>query len=595
MDDINAAMNKKSIILKYNSTGGLRFLRFNLPQAKDVQGIKTGYVGAPYTGMQMPAMQQQIPMMQQQLSHSFQMVDTGAFIHMAEIQTEKKSITEDEETDKTISMKYPLVPNAPKQGETVFAYAVINFDPKTNEIVYNVVEPALDAAKQKLLDEIKEYIQEKIDINFAQIRKKETIDYLIKFFDTSVKNFRFKMNSEEEKVLKYYIIRDFIGLEKLEPLMNDKNIEDISCDGTNIPIYVYHRDPRLGSIKTNIMFNSKDELDSFVNKISERCGKTISVAKPLLDGTLPDGSRIQATLGSDIARRGSNFTIRMFTEEPITPVDIINFGTADLKSMAYFWTLVEHGFSILVSGGTATGKTSMLNALSLFIKPQMKIVSIEDTAELRLPHPHWVPEVARTPIAEEGKVDMFELLKESLRQRPDYIIVGEVRGKEAYVLFQQMAVGHAGLSTIHAENFPKLFDRLISPPISLPPNLIQNLDVIVFLQMVRKGRKYHRRISSVVEVIGYDAYSKSPVVNEIMKWDPKDDSIKTVNKSYMMKKISDMTSMKAKDLNDDLMKKANVLKWLIKHNITDYKKIGSVINLFYTSPDFLLGKIGGEA
>jgi flagellar protein FlaI len=394
--------------------------------------------------------------------------------------------------------------------------------------------------------------------------------------------------------LKYYVIRDFIGLEKIESFMNDKFIEDISCDGINIPIYVYHRNPRLGSIKTNVIFSSGDELDSFVNKISERCGKTISVAKPLLDGTLPDGSRVQATLGSDIARQGSNFTIRMFTEKPLTPIDIINFNTADLKSMAYFWLLVEHGFSILVSGGTATGKTSLLNVLSLFIKPQMKIVSIEDTAELRLSHPHWVPEVARTPISEEGKVDMFELLRESLRQRPDYIIVGEVRGKEAYVLFQQMAVGHAGLSTMHAENFTKLIDRLVSPPINLPANLIQNLDLIIFMKRVRKGRKYHRRINSIIEVVGYDAETKNPIINEIMTWDPKDDKIKIINKSYLLKKIADMTNMTESEVHEDITHKANVLKWVREHNITDYRKISSIINLYYTSPDFLLGKIEEE-
>jgi len=404
--------------------------------------------------------------------------------------------------------------------------------------------------------------------------------------------FKVKERGVKRDVYKYYILRDFIGLGKIEPFMQDKQIEDISCDGVNIPIYVYHRDPKLGTLRTNVKFSSQDELDSFVNKLSERCGKTISVSRPLLDGSLPDGSRVQSTLGSDIARHGSNFTIRMFTEKPLTPVDMINFGTCDLKMMAYYWFLVENGFSILVSGGTASGKTSLLNVLSLFIKPQMKIVSIEDTAELRLPHAHWIPEVARTPIAEEGKVDMFELLRESLRQRPDYIIVGEVRGKEAYVLFQQMATGHPGLSTIHAENFQKLMDRLISPPISLPPSLIQNLDAILFVKRVKQGRRYVRKIFSSAEVLGYDSKNGVPLVNDVFKWDGSTDKFKITNKSGLMKKVTDTTGLSAANIQEEIRKRAAILEWLLNQKITDYRKVGSVINLFYMSPDFLLERIG---
>lgn len=603
MNDVGTKTDKKHILLKYKSLSGKKFLRFNVLPKKKEPEIQTGYFGIPFFGPSYPQreqVQQEFRQPMQHMPQEFklsvphepQRFFTGAGIQIPDIKTEVAEAPDDTE-DKSVNIKYPLIPQRPKKGEKILSYAHLVYSPKTNEIIYNVIEPGLDEENEKILKEIKEYIQEKLDINFAQIRKKEAINYLIQFFEKSLKYFRFKISEDSREILKYYILRDFIGLEKIEPLMNDRNIEDISCDGFNIPLYVYHRDPKIGSVKTNIIFHTRDELDSFVNKISERCGKTISVTKPLLDGTLPDGSRVQATLGTDIARQGSNFTIRMFTEDPLTPVDLIKNNTTDLKSMAYFWTLVENGFSILISGGTATGKTSLLNVISLFIKPQMKIVSIEDTAELRLSHPHWVPEVARTAISEEGKVDMFELLKESLRQRPDYIIVGEVRGKEAYVLFQQMAVGHAGLSTIHAENFPKLIDRLVSPPISLPANLIQNLDLIVFLKRVRRGRRYQRRIESVIEVLGFDTNTREPVINEIMRWDSKTDTIKVVNRSYLMKKIADSTNRTEKDLKDDINNKSNVLGWLRKHNIIDYRKISSVINLYYTSPEFLLGKIEG--
>jgi flagellar protein FlaI len=575
----------KPIFLRYKSAGGTKLIKIN-PKQDVPKAMQTGYIGVPgAVNVNFPA----FPAMSANERKISELIYNPAD-DIAIPNIERKKPDDVESADRT-SFKYPLIPQNPKTGERVFSYTNIILDPRTKEFVYNVIEPEIDEKTEKILEEIKEYIEEKIDINFAQVRKKDAIDYLEKIFDNAIKYFKIKANAD---ILKYYVMRDFMGLDKIEPFMQDKLIEDISCDGVGIPIYVYHRDPRIGSVKTNIMFKTRDELDSFVNKLSERCGKNISVAKPLLDGTLPDGSRVQSTLESDIARHGSNFTIRMFTEDPLTPPDLIKFGTCDMKTMAYLWFVVEHGFSILISGGTATGKTSLLNVLSLFIKPQMKIVSIEDTAELRLPHSHWIPEVARTPISEEGKVDMFELLRESLRQRPDYIIVGEVRGREAYVLFQQMAVGHSGLSTIHAENFSKLIDRLTSPPISLPANLIENLDLIIFVKRVRRGNRYQRRVNSIIEIVGYDLDNKVPIINKVIDWNPKDDKFVIKNKSYLLKKISDLTGMDKRAIAKDIENRVNILDWICKRKIKDYRTVSSIINMYYTSPDFLLGKIEGE-
>jgi flagellar protein FlaI len=487
-----------------------------------------------------------------------------------------------------VDTKYPLI----VENGKVFASAHIYWDRNKNELLYEVFEPRLDEHSKKALELIKKYIQEKIDINFTQIRRQDASDYINKMVDRTFDFLKLKFDEATKTKIKYYIMRDFIGLEMIEPLLRDKQIEDISCDGVGIPVYVYHRDPRFNSIRTNIVFNDKAELDSFVAKIAERCEKTISVAKPLLDGTLPDGSRVQATLSSDIAIHGSNFTIRMFTETPMTPVDIIKYDTCDLRMMAYFWLLIENGASILVSGGTATGKTSFLNVLSLFIKPQMKIISIEDTAELRLPHPHWISEVARTPISEEGKVDMFELLRESLRQRPDHIVVGEVRGREAYVLFQQIATGHPGLSTIHADNFSKLIDRLTTPPISLPPSLVENVDLIIFLKRIRQGNRYIRKVSEAVEVVGFDKSTNSPLINEIFKWSAMKDEFHAHNKSVFLKKIANSLGITDAEIVEELEKRARVIKWMVNQNITDYKKIGLVLNMFYTAPETLFNRIG---
>ncbi len=494
---------------------------------------------------------------------------------------------------RTVDAKYPLTPRHPKKNERVFSYAHIYWDFKINQLVYDIIEPKLTVEEQKNINEIKEFIQEKLDINFATVRKKEAIDYIKKIFDDAISYFRITDKSKRDVYI-YYIVRDFIGLSAIDPLINDDQLEDISCDGVGIPIYIYHRNPKFGSLRTNIFFKSKDELDSFVMKISERCGKNISVAKPLLDGTLPDGSRVQATLGSDIARLGSNFTIRKFTEDPLTPVDLIEFGTMDLKTTAFLWMCVDYGASIMISGGTATGKTSMLNVLSLFIRPQLKIISIEDTAELRLPHPHWIPEVARAPIETKGEIDMYELLRESLRQRPDYIIVGEVRGREAYVLFQQMSIGHPSMSTVHAENLAKLFDRLTTAPISLPPNLLQNLDIIVFLKRIRRGNRVFRRISEVEEVTGFDKKEGSPISNTIFEWNPEKDVFDIKSKSALLKKISIVMDMSEAEIKDEIEKRAMILRWMVQRNIKDYRQIGKVINMYYASPEYVIQRLGAE-
>lgn len=586
-------MNKRQVSLTVRTAAGRKRLRLKIATGKQEEVIKRGYI--------VPELVARIKgdgagIGEAAEGHEEEKEPEGVAIPDIATEIEELKAREPEDIRKEVEeirrtdVRYPLV----QHEGTVFAYARISFDQKLNELIYEVIEPKLNEKSLRVLAEIKDYIQEKVDIDFSQLRKTDALGHITPLFDKALNHFRAKFSDDARKVLRYYIFRDFVGLERLEPLLNDKQIEDISCDGVGISIFVYHRNSKFGSMRTNVVFENREELDSFVAKVAERCGRTISVAYPLLDGTLPDGSRVQATLASDIARRGSNFTLRMFTEEPMTPADTIRYGTCDLKIMSYLWLLIEHGSSMLVSGGTATGKTSLLNVLSMFIKPQMKIVSIEDTAELRLPHAHWVPEVARTPIAEEGKVDMFELLRESLRQRPDYIIVGEVRGREAYVLFQQMAVGHPGLSTIHAENFPKLVDRLTSPPIDLPGNLLQNLDVVMFPKRVKKENKFIRRVSTVVEVVGYSRRTKMPKFREIFRWEPKTDTFRTINASVQLRKVADAAGLTDKEVQNEMKKRAKVIEWMIKKNLTDYRQIGAVINMFYTYPEYLIEKITAE-
>jgi flagellar protein FlaI len=500
--------------------------------------------------------------------------------------------------EKNISLNYPLIPQKPAKDETVFAYAKIFWDEKANHYVYQVVEPELTDKLKKIMGKIKELLEQRLDVDFSKLKKLEASDYLKNEVEEILKYFKFITNDEEKKVLKYYIERDFMGLGKLEPIMRDDDIEDVSCDGIGIPIFVFHRNPEIGSVATNISFDNGEDLDSFINRLAQLSGKSLSINQPLMEGMLPDGSRLQLTLATDIARRGSNFSIRKFTAEPLTPTHILNFGTTDVKTLAYLWFVIDKGMSVLVSGGTASGKTTFLNVLSLFIRPEKKIISIEDTGELRLPHSHWVPSVARTAVSEEktgGEIDLFDLLKMSLRQRPDYTIVGEVRGQEAFILFQQMATGHPSLATIHAENLPKLMDRLTTPPISLQPSLINSVDLIVFLSRMNYKNRFVRKLTEVIEIVGFDRQTNLPETNTVYKWNPLADKFEIVNNSVLLKKISELTGEKEAEIKREIESRMIVLSWLEKHQVKNYLDVYKVFSLFYRDPQRVLSMIEGEA
>lgn len=504
---------------------------------------------------------------------------------------------EDEENVTDVDVHYPLIPEDPDPGDMVYAWAHITWHEDEGELVYRVIEPEMKPETERILSEIRQILERTFEINFSEIQRNEAEQYLSDKIDMIVDKYNISLSGDQREVIRYYAYRDLAGLGKLQPLMNDTEVEDISCDGTDIPVYVYHRNPKFGSIKTNLMWEEDDELDSFVMKLAQRAGRSISVSSPLLDGALPDGSRVQATLATDIARKGSNFTIRRFTEEPLTPVHMMDFDTENAQMLSYLWTLVENGKSTLVSGTTGAGKTSQLNALSLFIRPEKKIVSIEDTPELRLPHDHWVPEVARSGFGssadEGGEVSMDDLLKESLRQRPEYIIVGEVRGEEAYILFQQMATGHTGLSTIHADSIDMLMDRLTTKPIDLSPSLIETLDCIMLIARIRYNDSYIRRIKGLYEVRGYDS-NIGIDVNKVFGWDPEDDEYIVENDSLILKDIVNQSNMTETEMQRELMNRQEVMSWMHDEGIKNYKKVGDIISRYYSDPDSVLEKATGE-
>jgi len=506
---------------------------------------------------------------------------------------------EEVEETKDFKTSYPLIPLKPSKNQPVFAYTQIGWNDKKASYEYKLIEPKLTPSLKKIFIKVKNLLEEKLNVDLSKLKATEAKGYLHKQAHQILDYFEIKVSDTERKIINFYIDRDLLGLGNIEALMRDPEIEDISCDGIGIPIYVFHRNPVLGSIPTNIVFEKGEELDSYLIRLAQLCGQSISVIDPLLGGTLPDGSRIQGTLSTDIARRGSNFTIRKFTKIPFTPTHLLRFETIDIRTLAYLWYLVDSGSSVLVSGGTATGKTVLLNILSLFIRPEKKIVSIEDTAELKLPHPHWVPHVARVPMATEagrlrGEVDLFDLLKESLRQRPDYIIVGEVRGKEAYVLFQQMATGHPSLATVHAETVEKLVNRLTTPPVSLPPSLLESLDLILFLINMRYRGKYVRKVKSVHEVTGFDLKTKKLKASKVFEWSAATNKIEVKNKSHALWKVMNKSGLKEENVIEELKRRMAILNWMNEQNIIDYRDVSHVIDLYYDFPEQVMNIISGE-
>ena len=478
-----------------------------------------------------------------------------------------------------VDVKYPLL-------EPV-ASARIKWSPYEKKLIYELNEPKLDDKDKKLIKKLESDISEVIEIKLLALKGAKSVTYLERKLQNVLEDNGITLDKHRYKRVFYFILRDFIGLNEIEPLMHDPYIEDIGCSGLDSPIFVVHK--RYGSIETNISYNDFEYLSNFVVKMAERCGRYISYATPLLDGSLPDGSRIQASLAKDVTTKGPAFSIRKFRKNPFSPVDIINLNTLNENMMAYLWLLIEYNASFLICGGVSTGKTTMLNVLTMFIPPEDKIISIEDTREINLPHENWIPSVARTGfgVPEEGgkrygEVDLFDLLKESFRQNPDYVIVGEVRGKEAYVMFQGIASGHSSIGTIHAGSLEDVVKRLEMPPIELSPSLIESLDVIIVLTNVKEHGKQYRRVKEIVEVQSIDPRTGRAHTIEVFGWIPSSDQFKdNVVGSEMVRKISFQEGLSYPKVLEEIDSRKRFLLWLKKHNIVQFGEVCRLINLYY--------------
>ncbi|MFQ6012980.1 MAG: type II/IV secretion system ATPase subunit [Thermoplasmata archaeon] len=480
-----------------------------------------------------------------------------------------------------------------------YSYARILFYKDDSEYIYETWEPKLNQREAELLDRIKDSLMRTLSysLHARSIREKE--EFLKESVNSFVSSRGINLETRSNEKIIYYIIRDFVGFDICDPIVNDMAIEDVSCDGVNVPIFVFHQ--KYESIKTNVVFPDDETLNSFVINLGQRCGKSISVSNPILDGTTVEGHRVQATYAREVTTRGSSFTIRRFKEKPFTPVELITFNTGSIEMIAYIWLAIEHGKSMMVCGGTAAGKTATLNSSALFIRPGAKIVSIEDTREINLPHENWIPGTTRSGGGERGadgkapgEIDMYDLVRAALRQRPNYILVGEVRGKETYTMFQAMATGHATMSTMHADSVKSMVNRLENPPINTPRILLTALNFVVIQSLVRIGTDIVRRIRQIVELVGFEPETNELITNTVYEWDQATDTYAFKGHSFLFDEIMEMKNLTHDEMEAEVQDRITVLKYLVEKNIRDFEEISQVIVSYYQYPDATVNRIRKE-
>lgn len=469
-----------------------------------------------------------------------------------------------------------------------YSYAVILKNEEQGDMRYFAVEPRLDEEERKIYQEFtnrlstaikKETIQSDLEQEEKDKQKKEMLKQKVLKIATEYDMGDSLNDTSLQKIL-YHVNRDYVDYGKIDVLMNDSNIEDIHCVGPNSPIWVYHSEH--GNVITNVQFGER-MLRSFIMTLATRSGEQIATAEPISDATLPDGSRANLTLGDEVTAHGSTFTIRQFQDIPFTPVDLIETNTFNAEQMAYLWLAIENNKSLIFAGGTASGKTTSMNAVSLFIPPMSKIVSIEDTREIELPHSLWIPSKTRESMTgdEDDAINMYELLEAALRQRPEYMVVGEIRGPEAKTLFQAMSTGHTTYSTMHADTVDEAIHRLENDPINISSELIGALDIICIqnrrhITDPETGKpKTVRRNDSITEIEGS---SSGHGAKDAFKYkEDIDGFVSLTEDSDVLKDIRIEQTMTKKELNEELENRKQLLEYLQESDIEDYRKISLVI------------------
>jgi archaeal flagellar protein FlaI len=477
-----------------------------------------------------------------------------------------------------------------------YSYSRVSYNDRSKEYLYEILEPQLSPHEKGLVTHLKATMTQILGSETANLTTTDKRTYLRGEAEAYFRSRDVPLSPLSTERIIYYVLRDFVGYGPVDSLILDPEVEDISCDGVDVPLFIFHG--KYESMKTNVVFADEDSLNSFIVMLGQRCGKSVSVSSPILDGTTPEGHRVQATYAREITTRGASFTIRRFKERPFTPVDLVVMGSANEEMVAYFWLAAEQGESVIICGGPAAGKTSTLNAIALFIPPTSKIVSIEDTREVNLPHENWIPGATRSGTGDRGpdgktagEVDMFDLVRAALRQRPNYIIVGEVRGKETYTMFQAMATGHTTYSTMHADSVKSMVNRLENPPINTPRILLSALNNVVIQIQARTEKGVVRRLKQVLEIVGFEPETNELITNTVYEWDPGTDGFTFKGHSFLFDKITELKNFTTDEMDQEFQRRVDVIRYLVKNKITDYRQLWRIIAQYYKDPNEVMAQV----
>ena len=482
---------------------------------------------------------------------------------------------------------YPLRPP--------FSFAFVVQDKNTRGLLYLIDEIPLGKKEREVFVKIKRILEAELQ---APREGESPVDSFRRQFPQIGEKYPQIIKDlppVEAKIICYYLERDIAGFGKIDPLLSDMYVEDISCNGVNRPIYLWHR--KYENIKTSLSFVDEEELDSFIMRLAHKAGKHVSIAFPMVDATLPGKHRLAIYYRKEVTPLGTSFTIRKFREDPLTVIDLIQNETLSLEAAAYLWLLVENKFSSMIIGSTGAGKTTSLNAIAGLIHPQHKIITVEEVAEINLPRENWVSTISRAGFGTEdaGQIPLYDLIRSAVRHRPDWIIVGEIRGEEAYVLFQALATGHGGLCTMHAEDPETAIKRLTQPPMNIPTSIIPLMHCAISVKHVRApvlveyGRKISRR--KFVKISEIENANK---INDVLAWDSSSDDFKEdLSHSYLFRKMAERWSLPIRYIHEEFERRKEVLSYLVEKNIRGCSSVARFLNEFYNDPKVTYKQILG--
>ncbi len=474
-----------------------------------------------------------------------------------------------------------------------YVYAAVYRDEASGVMMYCVIEPPLTEQDKEVLSKLVEKLREDI------LRERRLIEEVVKprpllpeslvenYVRRALRELKLRVSEQVLRKYMYYIMRDILGFGKIDPLLRDPYIEDININGPGRPVYIWHS--LYEHMKTNIVYESQEEIYQLIVKISQIVGRNVSSANPVLEGLIGAHARVEAVL-SDVAPLGHCVNIRKFKIEPFTVIDLITSRTLGPEVVAYLWLLIDYKFNIVIIGPTGSGKTTLLNSLLYLIRPECRIVTIEDTREINLPHEQWIPLVTRPSWSPQVReISQFDLVKVSMRIRPDYLVVGEVRGEEAYALFQAFASGHSGLTTLHADTVEAAIMRLLSKPMDVPPFLLKLAHVFCNIQRVKLLDKIVRRVVEVCEFLGVE--EGRPIFRVVYRYNPLNDSLERVEDSIMLREISRVRFVPLEQLKIELERRKRLLEAMARYGFRDPATVFKVIRSYYMNPEDIYYKI----